>query len=338
MAIITPINVGTIPNDDTGDPLRDAFIKVNTNEANLNTGITTNVAITGGTITGISSLDISGDITFNASGNRIVLAAGDVLSLLDIDFTQIATQTANVRFFRATNTTGGWRVFFNKGDGSGLVQHEFSDDTRNSFVNLQGGNFFVGQSSGTEKFDVLGNIKASGRLILPTAGTAAAPAIAFGVGEDTGLFEISADNLGVTVGGLSRFQFASGLGGLILLAGGNTPAILNENSSATNPNIVPSRGNPTTGMGLAATDQLSLIAGGVEGLRITETGGAISSVFTDNTKAVVAEVGSFTVATLPSASATPNGIIKVSDETGGETLAFSDGTNFRRVQDRAIVA
>lgn len=46
---------------------------------------------------------------------------------------------------------------------------------------------------------------------------------------------------------------------------------------------------------------------------------------------------SYTVATLPSAT-TAGGMIYVSDETGGATMAFSDGTNWRRVQDRAIVA
>lgn len=46
---------------------------------------------------------------------------------------------------------------------------------------------------------------------------------------------------------------------------------------------------------------------------------------------------SYAVASLPSA-ATAAGLIYVSDETGGATLAFSDGTNWRRVQDRAVVA
>jgi hypothetical protein len=31
-------------------------------------------------------------------------------------------------------------------------------------------------------------------------------------------------------------------------------------------------------------------------------------------------------------------LIYIYDETGGATLAFSDGTNWRRVQDRAIVS
>lgn len=47
---------------------------------------------------------------------------------------------------------------------------------------------------------------------------------------------------------------------------------------------------------------------------------------------------SYTVATLPDATLYEAGVIYVSDETGGATLAFSDGTNWRRVQDRAIVS
>lgn len=40
--------------------------------------------------------------------------------------------------------------------------------------------------------------------------------------------------------------------------------------TATTPCIIPDRANNTTGIGAAAADQLSLIAGGVEGIRITE--------------------------------------------------------------------
>jgi hypothetical protein len=48
-------------------------------------------------------------------------------------------------------------------------------------------------------------------------------------------------------------------------------------------------------------------------------------------------VPSYTVAGAPSA-ATAAGIIYVSNETGGAVLAFSDGTNWRRVTDRAIIS
>ena len=45
----------------------------------------------------------------------------------------------------------------------------------------------------------------------------------------------------------------------------------------------------------------------------------------------------FTVATLPTA-APPYHIIYVTDEAGGAVPAFNDGTNWRRVTDRAIVS
>jgi hypothetical protein len=46
---------------------------------------------------------------------------------------------------------------------------------------------------------------------------------------------------------------------------------------------------------------------------------------------------SYTVGTVPSA-ATAARMIYVSNEAGGATPAFSDGTNWRRVSDRAIVS
>jgi len=46
---------------------------------------------------------------------------------------------------------------------------------------------------------------------------------------------------------------------------------------------------------------------------------------------------SYTVATVPSA-AQPGQMIYVTNETGGATMAFSDGTNWRRIQDRAVIS
>jgi hypothetical protein len=47
---------------------------------------------------------------------------------------------------------------------------------------------------------------------------------------------------------------------------------------------------------------------------------------------------SYTVLGVPAASDYEGALIYVSDEAGGKTLAFSDGTNWRRVQDRAIIS
>lgn len=46
----------------------------------------------------------------------------------------------------------------------------------------------------------------------------------------------------------------------------------------------------------------------------------------------------FTVAGLPSAATYAWGLVGVSNETGGAVLAFSDGTDWRRVTDRAVVS
>jgi hypothetical protein len=51
------------------------------------------------------------------------------------------------------------------------------------------------------------------------------------------------------------------------------------------------------------------------------------------------KAASYTVATAPDASTAGAGaIIYVSDEAGGAVLAYSDGTNWRRVTDRTVVS
>jgi hypothetical protein len=60
------------------------------------------------------------------------------------------------------------------------------------------------------------------------------------------------------------------------------------------------------------------------------------------TKEVAKQLGSpeldvYTVSELPSAGR-PGQLIYVSDETGGSVVAFSDGTDWRRVTDRAVVS
>lgn len=60
------------------------------------------------------------------------------------------------------------------------------------------------------------------------------------------------------------------------------------------------------------------------------------SVATDAT--LLLQLKTYTVATVPTAATYPRGVIYVSDETGGATLAFSDGSDWRRAQDRAVVS
>ena len=57
-----------------------------------------------------------------------------------------------------------------------------------------------------------------------------------------------------------------------------------------------------------------------------------------NINSLTIQLTSFAVAGLPAASANTTVMLYVSDETGGAVPAFSDGTNWRRVTDRAIVS
>ena len=49
------------------------------------------------------------------------------------------------------------------------------------------------------------------------------------------------------------------------------------------------------------------------------------------------KLNEYTVATVPTATGCIGCLIAVTDETGGYTTAFSDGTNWRRSQDRNII-
>ena len=50
------------------------------------------------------------------------------------------------------------------------------------------------------------------------------------------------------------------------------------------------------------------------------------------------ELPSYSASSLPIASRFEGCLIYVPDESGGKTIAFSDGTDWRRVQDRNIVS
>ena len=50
------------------------------------------------------------------------------------------------------------------------------------------------------------------------------------------------------------------------------------------------------------------------------------------------KLAEYTVATLPDAAKWSRHAVYVTDETGGEVLAVSDGTDWRRQTDRSVVA
>lgn len=58
----------------------------------------------------------------------------------------------------------------------------------------------------------------------------------------------------------------------------------------------------------------------------------------DAPRAAPLQLAGYTVASAPPATAWPCGVIFVADEAGGATIAFSDGADWRRVQDLAVIS
>jgi len=112
-----------------------------------------------------------------------------------------------------------------------------------------------------------------GSLVLDQENDAVTPTLAFGDG-DTGFYESADDTIEVSISGSRRWS-ASSSG--IFNTSARCPFVLfSEQGSATNP-VFSLYGDLDTGVGSSGDDALSLIAGGVEGIRITETAGAITT-------------------------------------------------------------
>lgn len=108
----------------------------------------------------------------------------------------------------------------------------------------------------------------------------------------------------------------------------------------------------TGGAGGASFRMTDAASGGDWKFKITGSGGfklrdqtaGLDMLTIDSTAYTISCAGpvvmpAYTVATLPSASVAGAGAqIYVSDETGGAVPAFSDGSNWRRVTDRAVVS
>lgn len=93
--------------------------------------------------------------------------------------------------------------------------------------------------------------------------------------------------------------------------------------------------------GLSAETTCTISASGSGALTVPSSLTATTSITATTFVAATtwAKVGSYTVATLPSASTAGAGaMIFVTDDVGGATLAYSDATDWRRVADRAVIA
>jgi len=121
------------------------------------------------------------------------------------------------------------------------------------------------------------NILPSGNTVFFPLGSATNPSISF-FNNNTGFYQPAANKIGISLNGYQRFLFEQGY---YLLGGSSSGAAITALSSNATKPVHLFTNDFDTGMGRAGADQLSLIAGGVEGIRITEASGEIQVDITD---------------------------------------------------------
>lgn len=201
------------------------------------------------------------------------------------------------------------------------------------------------------------------------AGSAATPSIAFSGDPNTGLYSIAADTIGWAVGGVYNMSRSAST---LILKGVSTETQgleIGSGRSGDGLSYVDLIGDATyTDYGVrlsragGANGVASLLHRGTGNLNVNAEDAAAIRLLTSNTARVTVESGgnvgigtggptttlhvsgpircaSYTVAGVPSAVTVGAGtMIYVSNETGGAVMAFSDGTDWRRVTDRAVIS
>ena len=133
---------------------------------------------------------------------------------------------------------------------------------------------------------------AAGPVILDEAASATNPTLVPDRGDqDTGLGHTAAlDGLSFVTGGVEALSLVESGGGITVTVKGPTTfegnvlmqsatgaSLQNTSATATVPTVVPNQADINTGLGSAAADQLSLIAGGLEGIRVAEAASVITN-------------------------------------------------------------
>ncbi len=116
------------------------------------------------------------------------------------------------------------------------------------------------------------------KIILPQTNEATTPTLAFG-DANTGFYEESDNTLAISVNGSKVGSFVAGWA--IRAAAAGAGGVVTTTPTSVVPTIVPSTDNDT-GLGWAGADELSIIAGAIEGIRVSEAASIITARVSDN--------------------------------------------------------
>ncbi len=216
--------------------------------------ITGNITLTG-TVDGI---DIATDVAANTAKVTNATHTGQVTgaTALALDVTAITAQPASGAIVAADT------IITN--DGGVLSEATFTQMLTFFDANLS----FVPES--------LLASNAAGPAIVDEAATGTNPTLIPNQAElDTGIGWAASDTLSFIMGGAQGFLMST-VGFTAQNATG--PRVMNEAATATNPTLLPNKSDADTGVGWNAADELSLVIGGVEGLRFTELNSGVIQV------------------------------------------------------------
>ena len=93
-------------------------------------------------------------------------------------------------------------------------------------------------------------------------GSDGAPTYSFSASDTTGIYSSAANRIAFTANGTAQFLIRAGSFDSLV---GNSPVMLNESVSATNPGFAPHGGDTSSGIGAANVGEVTIICSGIEG-------------------------------------------------------------------------
>lgn len=225
---------------------------------------------------------------------------------------------------------------------SSLASYQFSGSATNTGFYAVAANRIGVAVSGVNKMTIDSTGVFTTEQNKAANGTVALPSYSFTSDTDTGFYRKASNEVSLALGGVEVVAFNATTVTFntvkITTSMVNSPAsALTLQQNGTNLMFI----RPAVNGGITFLDILQLSGNALNG-SATASGNLILSSTTNATKGSIVfndppQFPSFTVGTVPSA-AIAGRMVYVSNETGGPTMAFSDGTNWRRVQDRAIIS
>lgn len=261
---------GTTPSANSGVMARFS----NTSDASDNARISIISGTSGSSYVefGDSADDVEGMIEYNQSNSEMSFFVNDSEEQLRVNATGVGVGVTPLDLLHISGSGVGGIDFLmtDESQGSDLKNFVISNRSQTLQIGTQNDastNFSAKMTVNRNGEFGIGQSPVSGSLFsLPQQNDAVTPTLSFGDG-DTGIYESSDDVLSLSVGGTDAWS-TQALYLMRSLSGVNRAAIMDEETSITNPVIIPNRQDLTAGIGSGTAGTLAFITGGVSGLFI----------------------------------------------------------------------